>query len=59
MKCKLSHNFSEINLNLMFSDHFISFPYALEIEAKFILVQIFPTNLLLVISLYLNNKTAL
>lgn len=43
----------------MFSDHFISFPYALEIEAKFILVQIFPTNLLLVISLYLNNKTAL
>lgn len=57
MKCKLSHNFSEINLNLMFSDDFNSFPHPLEIEANFISVQNFQTNVLLVISMYLDETT--
>lgn len=55
MECKPSHNFSEIDLNLMYADDFLSFPLPPRTEANFVLTKNSQPNLLLVVAVYLDN----
>lgn len=58
MECKPSHNFSEIDLNLMYADDFLSFPLPPRTKVNFVLTNNSQPNLLLVVAVYLDNQTA-